>query len=340
MTFTQDRDADVPVLLPKYRPAPAAAFVAPPEWAPPTGPPLAIQPALATEPPPQLLPSVRDQASAVQDLARISLLVVAALALALVAQFLVISGFQHRAAQQGAFDQFRKELALGTAPLGSTDAKGNLLPLGTPIAIIDISSIGIHEVVLEGTTSGVLMAGPGHSRNTPFPGLAGTTEIFGRQASYGGPFSRINQLRRNAKVVVTTSEGVSTYRVLDVRHGGDPTPSSVASGGGRLVLITADGTRFVPSGVLRVDADLVTPALPGAASSVVLGHSERVMAGDTSTVWALVLWLQALIVIAVASVWSWKQWGRQQTWIVFLPLVALGGYFASTQFVKLLPNLL
>jgi sortase (surface protein transpeptidase) len=276
----------------------------------------------------------------------VALVVIAALALGIVLQLLLVSGLQHSAAQKRAYDKFRKELAEGTAPVGQTVSpdSNRLLALGSPVAIIKIPSIGVNrETVLEGTTSSVLTSGPGHSRSSPMPGQAGISVIFGRQASYGGPFSRIGELRRGQQIFVTTGEGVSTYKVIDVRHAGQLAPPALAVGQGRLLLETGAGIHFLPSGVLRVDADLVTKTLAGgptALPATAVLHSEQLMANDTSTLWALVLWLQALVLVAIGAVWSWYRWGRQQTWIAFFPLIALVGLFATDQFMKILPNLL
>jgi hypothetical protein len=120
-------------------------------------------------------------------------------------------------------------------------------------------------------------------------------------------------------------------------------PDPVGSGGGRLVLATADGRPFVPSGVVRVDADLTGEAVGGPRPLIapaLLPSSEQVMGADTSTMWALALWLQALIVVCGAAVWAWHRWGRAKAWIVFLPLMALVGLAASGEAARLMPNLL
>jgi LPXTG-site transpeptidase (sortase) family protein len=260
-----------------------------------------------------------------------------------VVQLTFVSGLQHRAAQQRQFDTFRKELAEGTAPLGQTDSSGRLYRLGRPVAMIEIPSIRVHEIVGEGTTAGVLQSGPGHRRDTPLPGQAGTSIIMGRAAAYGGPFKRLHSVHAGATIRVTTQQAVSTFRVIGIRHPGDPAPPRLGSRKGRLTLMTATGMPFMPSGVLRVDANLVTPTQ--ATPPVVLPlnglpRSELALGTDTGTLWALVLWLQALVVVAVAIVWSWVRWGHQQTWIVFLPVTALVGFFVANQFARLLPNLL
>jgi LPXTG-site transpeptidase (sortase) family protein len=256
---------------------------------------------------------------------------------------MLVSSLHHRAAQEQRFNHLRKALALGTAPVSQTDSTGRLLASGIPVALLDIPSIHVHEVVGEGTTAGVLMTGPGHRRDTALPGQAGTSIIMGRQASYGGPFRDIHRLHVGSKIVVTTQQGVSSFKVIDLRRGGDPTPPKLGSGKGRLTLITASGTPFMPSGSLRVDADLTTDPMTTPPTVIPfngLPRSEQAMATDSTTLWALVLWLQALVIIAVAIVWSWTRWGRHQTWIVFLPLTALVGFFVADQFARLLPNLL
>lgn len=274
-------------------------------------------------------------------LARTALLATTAISLSLALELLVVSSLQHRAAQQRAFEQLRKELAEGRAPLSPNDSYGRPLPSATPVALLVIPSIHVHEVVGEGTSSAALMSGPGHRRGTPLPGQAGTSVILGRQAAYGGPFKHLSRLRVGQQITVTTGEGMAKYQVIKIRHAGDLAPAPVASGQGRLMLITARGTPFLPSGTLRVDADLMTPVVPPSpAATAATPWSERVMGSDTSSLWALVLWLQVLIVIAIGIVWSWHRWGRQQTWIVFFPVTALVGLIASEQFLKLLPNLL
>ena len=49
-------------------------------------------------------------------------------------------------------------------------------------------------VVVEGTTPGEPDAGPGHLRDTPLPGQAGVSVVFGRRATFGAPFASLPQL--------------------------------------------------------------------------------------------------------------------------------------------------
>ena len=64
------------------------------------------------------------------------------------------------------------------------------------------------------------------------------------------------------------------------------------------------------------------------------------MGSDPSTLWALALWLQALIGLSVGAVWGWHRWGRAQAWVVFLPPLLLVGLMTTSELTRLLPNLL
>jgi len=281
--------------------------------------------------------------TAVRHLARGGLLSLAALLLGITAQLLVFSGAQEHSAQHASFDELRGRLALGTAPVSQTDQQGKLLAPGTPVALIRVPSLGLSQVVLEGTDSTVLTGGPGHRRDTPFPGQSGTSVLMGRAAAYGGPFGRLAELRAGVTFTVTTGQGTARYQVADVRRAGDPAPAALAAGQGRLVLVTATGPHFMPAGVLRVDADLVSTAFQTPAAVIrsgTLPDSEEPLARPDGVPWPLVMWLQALLLAAVAAVWAWHRWGRHQTWIVFAPLVAVLGLQVATRTTELLPNLL
>lgn len=286
-------------------------------------------------PPPPLSPRL--------DLLRATLIVLSLLATSLAFHLVVVSSLQHRSSQQRGYSAFRRMVAEGTAPAGPTGADGRQLSHGTPVAYLEIPSIGVREVVGEGTTAADLMAGPGHRRDTPLPGQTGTSVVMGRQSSYGGPFNRLGDLKVNDKITVTTGAGISTFTVISLRFGGEPTPRPLRSGQGRLLLVSAAGASYFPSQVLRVDADLDTSASQAPRAVVkasALPPTEQIMGTDATSLWRLVFWIQALIAVTLGVVWSWHRWGRPQTWIVFFPLTALVGLFASAEAARLLPNLL
>lgn len=276
-------------------------------------------------------------------LARAVLVLVVIVAGSLLVQLLLVSGLQHRATQQQLFDGFRRQLAEGTAPVSPVDEEGRALPAGTAVAYLEIPSLGVDEVVVSGTASGVTFNGPGHRRDSPLPGVGGTSVILGRSSAFGAPFANLGRLEEGAVIRVTTGQGTFEFEVLGVRREGDPIPPLPEPGEARLLLMTADGGSFVPSGVLRVDAVATTPAVGGSGtlfSTDTLPPPEQAMAADTTTLWALVLWLEALIVGALGLIWAWHRWGRVKAWVVFLPILLVVGLATSREIARLLPNLL
>lgn len=272
-----------------------------------------------------------------------ALTTVAALVFVFVATIAVLGPVRHARDQQTAFATLRSQLANATAMVNQLGDDGKPQPLGTPMAVIDIPQIGVREVVFEGTTAGVLRSGPGHRRDTPLPGQAGTSVVFGRQAGYGGPFGHLDQLRRGTVFSVTTGQGKSLYRIIGLRRAGDPQTTALAAGKGRMTLITAAGTRFVPEGVLRVDADLVSavqPSGPRPITASSLPPAEAALSGDSS-VWVVILLLtQALLLASLALAWARARWGRTQVWVTGMPVLLALSVALADQVACLLPNLL
>jgi sortase A len=316
----------------------------PPETRPPEDRPPGTQapgrPVAASAVPVRPRPAV-SLGAAIGPVASAALAIMGALLLGLVANLLLISGIEEQAAQHAGFDTFRGQLALGTAPVTQTTQNGQLLPVGIPVAILDIPEIGItNAVVFNGTSGSVLMSGPGHQRDTVMPGQAGVSVIQGRASAYGGPFGHLSSLRTGDKFTVTTGQGVNTYTVSDVRVAGDPDPP-LPAGEGRLTLETALGSPFVPSGVLRVDARLISTVQPTPAllDLGALPGPERPLGTDPSALLPLFLWLLGLIAVVAGAVIAWHRWGRWHAWIVFGPLALTVGLFTADQITRLLPNL-
>lgn len=331
----------IPFLSPRVPSPPAdRATDAPPPGAPvpprrsaPPKPPR--RPPAAPRPPVELTPG--------QQYLRIALMVLAALLLVLVLSITVLGQFRHFAAQQQLDDTFRKQLAEAVAPVSEGDVDDILLPDGVPVAIIDMPSIGVREVIVEGTDSETTQSGPGHRRDTVLPGQVGLSIVMGRAAGYGAPFGRIQELTPGTEFTVITGQGENTYEVIGLRYAGDPMPPAVKAGESRLVLITARGLPFVPTGLVRVDARLVSDAQPSGARQTrfaTLPAADKEMAGDTSMVWALVFALQFLIVVEIAAVWSFRRIGPARTWIVFVPLTLVACLWVAGEVVRLLPNLM
>jgi LPXTG-site transpeptidase (sortase) family protein len=257
------------------------------------------------------------------------------------AEVSVVGRFEQSHNQQLEYATLRYELANAVAPIGPRDYLGNPLPLGAPVALLDIPSIGLNEVVDEGTTSGVLEKGPGHLRGTVMPGQAGTSVIMARVATYGGPFRYIDQLQQGDTVTVTTGQGTAGYRVLDVRRSGDHDPAPPAAGQGRLTLITAGGPAYIPTDVVRVDADLLSNPQPNPGGAVLdVDAAESARAGDPGAWPQIILWSQLLLIATAGMFWARFRWGRAQAWLTAAPVLCFLGLTLADQIARLLPNLL
>ena len=278
-----------------------------------------------------------------QTFLRATLLLCAVLLLALMVNIMVVGQVRHLVLQQQLEDTFRAQLEDGVAPVDEGDVDGVLLPDGAPVALIDIPRLGVREIVVEGTDSGTLQAGPGHRRDTMLPGQMGVSVILGRAAAYGGPFARIQELAPGDEFTIITGQGTHQFRVIGLRYAGDSMPPRPVAGESRVILTTARGAPFTPSGIARVDARLVSEAQPAGArltTVATLPQTDRELESDTSMAWALVFALQFLIVVEFAAVWAYRNVGARRTWIVFAPLSLLAALWVSGEFIRLLPNLL
>ena len=288
--------------------------------------------------------STRRSAPAAQVVLSAAILTLAVSLLGFAAWITFVSHLYYDRVQHDAYASFRAELAQATAPTGPTDPANPkaLLAPGSPVAILTIPEIGLNAVVLEGTSGAVLEGGPGHLRDTQLPGQAGLSEIMGRRAAYGGPFARLASLSPGQLFSVTTGQGVFHYRVIDIRRAGDPVPR-FSAGQEWLILATADGPAFAPSGVLRVDANLISrpqPAPTMVVSAADIGPGELVLGTDTLAWVPLVLWGQGLAIAAAGIGWLGSRWGRWQTWAVAVPVLSYLGLEVADQVTRLLPNLM
>ena len=256
-------------------------------------------------------------------------------------QVQVGSGLHHSRAQHIAYTKLRAELATGTAPVSPRTEDGKPLAHGRAIGVLEIPSAGVREVVLEGSDAAVLESGPGRRPDSAFPGQAGTTVVYGRQATYGGPFGRIGRLQRGDLIRVTTGQGTSTYRVLDRRRPGDLEPPALPQGQGRLTLATAAGSAFLPSGMLLVDADQTSPVQPSPAIAPVgITPDELPLAADGLALVGIAVCAQLLLAIVLGLAWARVRWGRWQAWVVAVPVITAVGIALFDRVALLLPNLM
>jgi sortase A len=276
------------------------------------------------------------------EVASSALTVVAIVCIWMVLQLLVLGGLSELRSQHLLYDQYRSELAAATAPTGALDYKGVTVERGAPVALLAIPALDSEQVVVQGSTSRDLMAGPGHLPSTVLPGQQGTSVVMGRASTYGAPFRNIANLKPGDPIVVQNAEAKVTYRVEDVRRAGDPVPSTLTGTQARLTLVSAYGSGALsalrPRDAIFVDAI----ADKGTGAGYVAGAStaDAVMARDTSVLPLLTLYLALLIALVLGVTVARRHVRTSLVWLVAAPVAIALAWVTTDQVVALLPNLM
>jgi len=165
---------------------------------------------------------------------------------------LVASVFLQRRAQQQLVSEFAGTLALSASAYGQAGLSP--LPdtapaLNSAVALLEIPSLGLSQVVVEGSSSQATQRGPAHIPGSVLPGQTGEAVIIGHRTTFGAPFSRLDSLKAGDSIKVTTVEGPSTYVVLDAKTATETAPAN------RLVLRTSSPA-VIGTGTLVVTAQL------------------------------------------------------------------------------------
>lgn len=258
-------------------------------------------------------------------------LLLAVVVLGFVGYLYGLSGVQEARSQAILYERLQAQLAeIGgiVPPLGPTAP-------GAPIAVLDIPSIGIHDmVVVEGTSPGNLTLGPGHLRDTPFPGQAGVVEIFGRRATFGAPFADIGHLLPGAFIEIITGQGESTYTVAAIGNSKerivDPAPN-------KLLLFTASSP-VVPSYYVEVDAHLTTAPRPSLGVAHEIDAPELVLAGDDGALVLTWTWALALVLVSAAGTVASLRWSPWAAYLVTVPIALAVLWNLYQNLSLLLPN--
>lgn len=288
-------------------------------------------------------PVARVSAPPLQRAISLVLAILSAGILVIVVVLVAVSPVQHYATQNQLYEQVRLSLAEGSTPVQPVTDAGEPVRVGTPVAVMYAPDIGIRrEVVVEGSAGAQTMLGIGHQRNTVLPCQLGTSVLMARSSSYGAVGAAWADLRVGQTFTVQAGQGSCTYKVRDRRLAGDDAPPALTAGEGRVVLTTATGGWYTPTGVLRVDADLVTKGFDRPAQlGMPVSEAERPMGTDPTNAFGLVLLLELLAAAVIGATWLWRRWGRWQTWIVAAPVIGVVALLAATTVNQIvLPNLL
>src|SRR5690348_10485968 len=315
---------------------PEATGGAPEEAGPgPAGPQPVAAPAAPAEPAADAADAAQDERGNVVVGIGVAVTLLGLLVLGFVAYLYWLSGLQEARAQTGMYANLRAELAAGLAPLGS--ASSGPIPPGSPVAILNISAIGVHnQVVVEGTTPENLTLGPGHLRSSALPGETGIAVLYGKRVTFGGPFAKIPELLPGEEIQVTTGQGTSTYVVKVVGDSRfriliDPAPN-------QLILLTADSA-FAPSHYVEVEATLTSTPRANPGGRPAISPAEVALANDPTALIQCLAWAMALALVSVGGTYLFVRWSKWPAYLVTIPIAIAVTWNFYGSLAALLPNL-
>jgi sortase A len=296
-------------------------------------------PSALTFPTPQAAAPVRLRVASPARLAATSrvLTVVGLAALLFTGYEFLFTGLTEDRTQSALLTAFKRAI-----PTTTVDAQSAVPAEGSPVALLDIPRIGLHQVVVEGTTATDLRAGPGHLRNSSLPGEYGNSVLAGRRTTYGGPFRQVDQLKPGDSILVTTGQGSFVYLVTQA--GQVPARKAapfVATTDSRLTLMTSDPAYVASDRLVVVAALQGTPPvdIPN-RPAVSITAADLGLASDPFGVWPALIWVQLLGV----SVWlAWRLRTRLPGTVLVMfavPILAALALLAFSSLDTILPGLL
>ena len=81
---------------------------------------------------------------------------------------------------------------------------------GSPLGRIEISSLGLAAMIMEGTDARTLQHAVGHIPGTPLPGQQGNVALAGHRDTF---FRGLRNIHKDDKITLTTLHGFFSYRV-------------------------------------------------------------------------------------------------------------------------------
>jgi len=240
-----------------------------------------------------------------------------------------LSGVQEARVQTTMYATLRGQLGQATAPLNSPKP-------GTPMAILSIPAIGMHnEVVVQGTSPENLELGPGHLRDTPLPGESGVSVLYGRRATFGSPFGLVPRLSPGEKIIITTGQGTSVYRVKLV--GDSKERILISTAPNQLMLVTADSD-LIPSHYIEVDASLVSRSQPDAGTTSVT-PAEVALGNDPNALILCMAWGMALVIVSAGGSVVASRWSKWPAYLAIVPIALAVVWNLYQNIAALLPNI-
>lgn len=233
-----------------------------------------------------------------------------------------VAGISERRAQRTLNGAFKDLIASG-APLGAgTDGKPHPIAVGSPVAVLEIPSLGLRKIVLEGTGAEQLKRGPGHVQSSFVPGQHGHAVIAGRRTTYGSPFRRLDLLRSGDEIITTTPYGRFTYRVRSVEHLEPRRAANLKESDRGLLTLVTSNPAYTPNGALVVDAELVTDPSTFADPPRPTGSAAAIdFTGNPSALLGVVISGVLLFAAIAVAEQLYRRWRRWPTYLITTPIV-------------------
>ncbi len=223
---------------------------------------------------------------------------------------------QARLARQLGDRRLQRSVRPRARPDATTPYRWPTVPDGGPLARLVIPSIGLDQVVVQGTDTADLREGPGHYPSTPYPGQPGNVAIAGHRTTYAHPFYDLNELVPGDTIELSVPGGLWRYRVVGSLV---VSPDDVAVAGplgepGSWLTLTTCNPRYSASTRLVVRAQLVDTTGPsnGPAKRARNARGRPVPPDSSSTLlaagttpgsaWPIVTWTILLGVVLIVGV--------------------------------------
>jgi sortase A len=238
------------------------------------------------------------------------------LALFLVYEF-VFTGMREHRSQRALLPQFEQRMATGTF-----DDPAAPVPSG-PVALLEIPSIGVHEVVVQGSSPSDLKQGPGHLPGSPLPGEFGNSVILGHNRLYGGPFGEIRSLHAGDTIVAVTGQGRFEYeveKVVTVAPGDKDVIGPALESMMTLVTSTSPTSNDRVAVLAKLHGDPV--AVPQRPQTFA-GQDERGTSGDSTGLLLAIIWGALLAATVAVAVRLHAIWPRAAAHLVTTPVMLL-----------------
>ena len=142
----------------------------------------------------------------------------------------------------------RFERALKEANLARTESPSIAVSGGSTLWRIEIRSVGLTAMILEGTDEGTLRLAVGHIPGTPLPGRQGNVALAGHRDTF---FRGLRDIRVNDEITLTTLSGSYRYRVDSTKVVKPEETEVLEDDGDILTLVTCYPFNFVGSAPRR-----------------------------------------------------------------------------------------